>query len=520
MSEPLTTEHTSTGHVVPGRHSSSDEQLSSGRLGVLGIVFFVVAAAAPLVGMTGAVPVAIAAGNGAGVPGAYVAIGIVLVVFSSAYSAMSRVVTNTGAFFAYVGRGLGLAAGVGSALVSVLAYLAIQLGIYGFFGGLLAGQMNDTFGIDAPWWLWTLIAWALVLGLSVLSVDVGAKVLGLLMVCELISLAVTAIAVIASGGGPDGAGLTASFAPQNVFVGGLTGSAGIALAFAFASYIGFEATAIYGEESKDPERTVPRATYVAVGLITVIFAAASWAIVSGLGTSGVVDRVAEISSVDGVPLADPAAVLFTVASTYVGSWLATVMSWLVVSSLFAGLLAFQNCSARYLFSLGRAGVLPRALQRTNRHGAPGLASVSTSVITGAVIVVFAVAGLDPVLNLFYWLSGMAVIAVVLVEILVCLAVLAHFRGTRRGGHWWSTTAAPVLAGLGLLTGLYLLISRFGLLAGTVPDGVDPTVTAWRLSTTGWTLVLLPFVVFLVGLGVGAVLSRQADSRPALRDIVG
>jgi amino acid transporter len=131
-----------------------------------------------------------------------------------------------------------------------------------------------------------------------------------------------------------------------------------------------------------------------------------------------------------------------------------------------------------------------------------------------------VAGLDPVLNLFYWLSGMAVIAVVLVEILVCLAVLAHFRGTRRGGHWWSTTAAPVLAGLGLLTGLYLLISRFGLLAGTVPDGVDPTVTAWRLSTTGWTLVLLPFVVFLVGLGVGAVLSRQADSRPALRDIVG
>jgi amino acid transporter len=450
-----------------------------------------------------------------------VAIGIVLVVFSSAYSAMSRVVTNTGAFFAYVGRGLGLAPGVGSALTSVLAYLAIQLGIYGFFGGLLAGQMNATFGIDAPWWLWTLIAWALVLGLSVLSVDVGAKVLGLLMICEIASLAAVAVAVIAHGGGPDGAGIAASFSPGNVLVGGLTGSAGIALAFAFASYIGFEATAIYGEESKDPERTVPRATYVAVGLITVIFAAASWAIVSGLGTDSVVERVAEISSVDGVPLADPAAVLFDVASTYVGDWLATVMSWLVVSSLFAGLLAFQNCSARYLFSLGRAGVLPRALQHTNRHGAPGLGSVLTSVITGVVIVVFALAGLDPVLNLFYWCSGMAVIAVVLVEILVCVAVLVHFRGTRRGGHWWSTLASPVLAGLGLLTGLYLLISRFGLLAGTVPDGVDPTVTAWRLSATGWTLVLLPFVLFLVGLGWGAALSRrQGERREALQAVVG
>jgi len=507
---------TAAGHAG----DAPDERLSAGRLGVLGIVFFVVAAAAPLVGMTGAVPVAIAAGSGAGAPGAYVAIGIVLLVFSSAYSAMSRVVTNTGAFFAYVGRGLGLAAGIGSALTSVLAYLAIQLAIYGFFGGLLAGQMNATFGIDAPWWLWTLIAWALVLGLSVLSVDVGAKVLGLLMVLELASLAAVAIAVLADGGGPDGAQLAASFSPANVFVGGLTGSAGIALAFAFASYIGFEATAIYGEESRDPERTVPRATYAAVILITVIFAAASWAVVSGLGTDDVVARVVEISSVDGVPLADPAAVLFSVATTYVGGWLATVMSWLVVSSLFAGLLAFQNCTARYLFSLGRAGVLPRALQHTNRAGAPGLGSAVTSVITGVVIVVFAVGGLDPVLNLFYWSSGMAVIAVVLVEILVCAAVLVHFRGTGRGGHWWSTLASPVLAGLGLLTGLYLLISRFGLLAGTVPEGVDPTVTAWRLSATGWTLVLLPFVVFLVGLVWGAALSRRGDRRDELQSIVG
>ncbi|WP_448616540.1 APC family permease [Modestobacter sp. URMC 112] len=493
--------------------------MSSGRLGVLGIVFFVVAAAAPLVGMTGGVPVAIAAGNGAGVPGAYVAVGIVLLLFSSAYSAMSRVVTNTGAFFAYVGRGLGLAPGVGSALTSVLAYLAIQLAIYGFFGGLLAGQLNATFGIAAPWWLWTLIAWALVLGLSVLRVDVGAKVLGLLMVLELLSLAVVAIAVMADGGGPDGASLAASFSPASVFAGGLAGSAGIALAFAFASFIGFEATAIYGEESKDPERTVPRATYVAVGLITAIFAAASWAVVSGLGTDGVVEQVLEISSVDGVPLADPAAVLFAVATTYVGSWLATVMSWLVVSSLFAGLLAFQNCTARYFFSLGRAGVLPHALQHTNRQGAPALGSVVTSAITGAVILLFAVAGLDPVLNLFYWTSAMAVIAVVLVEILVCVAVLVHFRRTR-GGPRWSTLAAPILAGLGLLTGLYLLVSRFGLLAGTVPEGVDPTVTAWVLSATGWTLVLLPFVVFLVGLAWGTALSRQGHRRDTLRSIVG
>ncbi len=71
MSERLApTAPPAAGHAAG---EAPDERLSAGRLGVLGIVFFVVAAAAPLVGMTGAVPVAIAAGSGAGAPGAYVA---------------------------------------------------------------------------------------------------------------------------------------------------------------------------------------------------------------------------------------------------------------------------------------------------------------------------------------------------------------------------------------------------------------------------------------------------------------
>lgn len=487
---------------------------------MVGIVFFVVAAAAPLVGMTGAVPVAIAAGDGAAAPGAYVAVGLALLVFSSAFSAMSRQVTNAGAFFAYVGRGLGVVLGVGSALVSLLAYLAIQLAIFGFFGGLLTHQMASTFGIHAAWWLWALLGWAIVLGLSVLSVDVGARVLGTFMVLELGSLMLVAIAVIGHGGGPGGLDVAASFAPRNVLVGGLAGSAGIALAFAFASYIGFEATAIYGEESTDPERTVPRATYLAIGVITAVFATSSFAIVSGLGAGRVVDRVTQISSVGGTPLASPAAVLFSVATTYVGHWLATVMSWLLVSSLFAGLLAFQNCGARYLFSLARAGVFPGSLRSTNARGAPAAGSAVASLVTGTVIAVFALARLDPVVNLFYWTAGVAVISVVMVEILVCVAVLVHFRPPHAGRHWWSTAVAPALAGAALLCGLYLLIARFGLLAGTVPDGVDPAVTAWRLSPLGWTLVLLPFVSLAIGTLLGRAVVRSPRDRAALADIIG
>ncbi len=62
----------------PAPAETPETALHHGRLGVFGIVFFVVAAAAPLVGMTGAVPVAIVVGNGAAAPGAYVMVGIVL----------------------------------------------------------------------------------------------------------------------------------------------------------------------------------------------------------------------------------------------------------------------------------------------------------------------------------------------------------------------------------------------------------------------------------------------------------
>ena len=503
--------------LQPGPAATPDTSLRKGRIGVIGIVFFVIAAAAPLVGMTGAVPVAIVLGNGAGVPGAYLAVAIILLLFSVGYSAMSQHVTNAGAFFAYVGRGLGINVGVGSAFISLMAYLTIQLAIYGFFGAVVGGQMAAQFGIEAAWWLWVLIAWALVLILSVLSVDVGAWVLGVLLTLELLSLVVTAIAVFVKGG-PEGMNFAASFSPGAVLAGGIGGTAGIALAFAFASYIGFEATAIYGEESREPKKTVPRATYTAIIVIGVIFAFVTFAMVTALGSATVIDEVVARSTIDDIPLLDPAAVLFSIAAAYVGDWMATLMSWLVITSLFAGLLAFQNSSARYFFAMGRAGVFSQRLDHTNRFGAPGNGSITVSVITLVVTLVFVLRGWDPVLNMFYWFSAVAVIAIVVVEILVSIAVIAYFRKTKEDTRVWHTMIAPILAVIGLVLGLYLLMSRFALFAGTAAEGSDPTVQAWALNPLGWFLVLSPFLVFLIGIGVGA-LRRKKENVDAIADLV-
>src|SRR6202012_1508520 len=66
-----------------------------------------------------------------------------------------------------------------------------------------------------------------------------------------------------------------SFAPSTVF----SGSAGIAMLFVFNSFIGFEGTASYSEEARDPKRTVSRATYTAIAIAGIFFSITSWAIV-------------------------------------------------------------------------------------------------------------------------------------------------------------------------------------------------------------------------------------------------
>jgi amino acid transporter len=479
--------------------------LKSGRLGVLGIVFFVVAGSAPLIGITGAVPVAMLLGNGAAVPGAYLAVGITLLIFSVGYATMSRTMTNSGAFFAYVGKGLGVNAGVSAAFAALVAYITVQLAIYGFFGVVVSGFATG-FGLDLPWYVWSLLIWVVVTGLSLLSVEAGARVLGVALALELLVLVIAGIAILANGG-PEGWNIGASFNPAEVFAGGFAGTAGIALAFAFASFIGFEATAIYGEEAKDPKRTVPIAIYTSIAVISVLFALVSFAMVTGMGASQVTDRVIELS--DG--LANPPGVLFGLTDQYVGSWLTVAMGVLIITSLFAGLLAIQNNAARYFFALGRGGVLPVSMSRVNKAGAPVYGVILTSIIAAIVIIIFAIAGLDPFTNLFSWMSSVTVIALVLVEILVSIAVIRYFT-KNEGGTVWSTKIAPALSILLLGAGLYLLMSRFNLLAGTVPEGVDPSLieSAWLLNPLGWFLVLLPFLALIIGFVVAIINKKENE----------
>lgn len=433
-----------------------------------GVVFLVLAAASPLIGLTGAVPTAMVIGNGLGASLAYVAVGAMLALFAVAYVAMSRQVTNAGALYAYVGRGLGLRVGLGAGGMAIWAYLCVQVAVYGFFGAVAAGAVEEWFGASVPWWVLTFGLMVLVQVFGYLQVEVGARVLGVLMALEWGTIVVLSLVILVRGGAGDGYALGTVLSPSTL----LSGAPGVALVMAFASMFGFESTAIYGEEVRDPKRSIPRATFTALAAITAFFAFNSWALVVGYGP----DRAVEVAG-RTLESGNPAAYVFEAGGTYLGSWAPHAMTVFVITSMFACNLAFHNGIARYLWTLGRDGVLPAPLASVQpRTRSPYVASFTQTAVAAAIVVPFAVLDKDPVLTLFLWGSGIAVVGVVSLYILAAVAALVFFR-THRGAdsRTWNTLVAPAAAAAVMAAALALIVANFDVLVGST--GALPAVLA-------------------------------------------
>ncbi|CAM5716784.1 hypothetical protein SGRIM119S_00078 [Streptomyces griseorubiginosus] len=195
--------------------------------------------------------------------------------------------------------------------------------------------------------------------------------------------------------------------------------------FAVASMFGFESTAIYGEEAREPRKTVPRAAYASVTLIAAFLAFTTWMLVSAHGASQATSDAGK-----ALQSGDATSFVFAPITSLFGGWAGDVLPILLVTSLFAGILAFHNSANRYLFSLGRDGLLPSGLTVVNRRHSPWGAGAAQTVISVLLVMPFAVLGKDPVLTLFSWLSGVSVLGVMLLYFLTsvwssCLPPLAR-----------------------------------------------------------------------------------------------
>ncbi len=447
---------------------TGDVQASGGlrknTLGLFSLVFFVVAAASPLTGVVGGLPVAIFTGNGAGIPVVYIAACLILMLFSVGYIAMSRHVKSAGAFYTYIATGLGEHWGGPASVLALLAYCAIQTAVVAMLGFFSALFLAEHLGVQVPWWALSMLCVVIAWVLGIKRVEVGGKLLGVLMLAEVAIVLLTDVMLLVNKSGP----LTfASFEPS-VF---LQGNIGIAFIFAIAAFIGFESTAIYAEECREPQKTVPRATVCALLLITAFFCFTSWALVQAYGFDELV----------AIARRDPGNFVFDITRRYVGQWAVDTMSVLLITSLFAAALAFHNNISRYIFSISRDGLIWKELCRTHpANGTPHNASHLHSVLLLLLLAGMGSANLDPMVHIFAFGSAIATLCIMVLQVGVSAAVMVFFRRTHApGGGAWRTFWAPLLALLGMSATLMMMVTNLPLLSGS--DAPQIELIPWGIA---------------------------------------
>src|SRR5215207_7965430 len=171
--------------VSDGTESPQRGRSLTGSLGVTAIVFMVVAAAAPLTVVGGAAPLGILLGNGVGYPAMFAISAVVLLLFSVGLATMAKHVPKPGAFFTFVGYGLGRPMGLATAYLALLTYTTIQVAVYGYMGYLIEVTIAGIGGPDLPWYLYALAVIALVGILGYRHIELSSKVLGVLLIGEI-----------------------------------------------------------------------------------------------------------------------------------------------------------------------------------------------------------------------------------------------------------------------------------------------------------------------------------------------
>ncbi len=418
-------------------------------MGTAALIFTVLAVGAPLASVSGVFPVVISFG-GSAAPIAYGIATVVLLAFAAGLATMSKFVPNPGAFYAYVTSGLGKHAGLGGAFLAIFAYWLIATATYAFFGSVTNRLIIAFGGPDIAWYWWQILGWVIVGFIGYRNVELSAKVLTVAMVLEVAIAVIFDVSIVARGGAE---GLSLPTIDSDVFN---LGSLGIAVLFSVLCFIGFESTAIFREEAKNPDKTVPRAMYLSVLLVGVFYAISIALMILAYGYSTAQD----------VALENPAGMFDEALGAFTAPILRDICAILLVNSVLASLIALTNMLSRYLYALGNDGVLPKALGEAHpKHGSPYRASLVVTAMIGLLGAPFMFVAEEPMV--FYAnMVGVGMYALMVLMTLASVAVLVFFRrNPQPGTSALKTTIAPIVSILSFAFVLYLATTNMDLISG-------------------------------------------------------
>lgn len=456
--------------------TESPKKQLSGSLGVFSIVMMVVATAAPLTVMVASTPVMISMGNGAAAPVDALVATIIMFLFTAGFVSMTQYVSNAGAFYSYIQKGLGRSLGLGAATLSIISYSLILLALEAYVGYAISDTLNKFIEVNIPWWIYSLAVITLIGYLGYRDIELSSKFLGVALFLEISVVIIIDIAVFIHHGV---SGMDTRPWQLNTFI---SGSPGLGILFAIFSFVGFESTVIYREEAKDPDKTLPKATYIAVAVIGVFYVLSMWSEVVGFG----------INNLDDIIKNHPADMYIYLSENYAGKVVTDIMQVLLITSLFACALSLHNIIVRYQYTLGKQGVLNKRLSDIHHeHGSPYFSSLVQSVIMFAIMGALVLKGADPVAQIYAWGATAGTLGYMIILALTCIAVI-FFYSRQKGGNWWNSKVAPTGGLIGIACCIAVAINNLPALVG---------------GTNGNTVATGIFLLLIVSFGVGFITAQ-------------
>jgi amino acid transporter len=495
------------------RATDESHQLKGGTLSTWGAVAMAVAVLSPAMAMayntTGAATFA-----GTSTPFAFLLGGIGCLALAFVVIGFTRRMASAGYAYTYASRTLGQSAGFLTGWLYFFGFFCFvpmtMSGVGGFTRDLIASEWWK--GIPGySWFVIFLIGMALLVFLAVYDIKLTARtqlIVGILTVGVIVILDL----IVTAKGGANGNTL-APLTPAHTLKGGF-GGIGFGLIFGVLSYIGFETSAVLGEETKNPRKAIPVSVVIAVVFAILFYVWTTYSIAIGLG----------VNEAGSNKWASDFTVLFTISDTYASHFLTVLIEIAAILSAFVVCLACATAAARTMFAMGREGTLPAALGRT--HPTYKTPANATLLIAGLATVVAALVGFgwpyDSLgggpFTVFYLLASIGGLGIIVVYMVLCAAGAVWFRREHRNYNPIVHLLVPALG---------VIIFGFGLYGSIYPGGplhLPLAIIPWVIL--GWIILGVVFLRYLRSrrpeavARIGSILGEEGGEEAAVLDEPG
>src|SRR5713226_9565346 len=352
---------------------------------------------------------------GAAIPLCYVIAFIITLFVANQYSEFSRELPSSGSAYTFVTEGLGKYMGY---LTAWFGLIAIIIGIpytFTLLGVNMEALVMRWFGLDLNWSFWYVLTLGIAFALCYWGIRQSTNVDLTFMVFE-VGVGVILAVIVLFHVGQQGA-LTLKPFTLGVIPPG--GNLSIGVILAVLTFIGFEAAAALGEETRNPHRSIPLAVFGSMILVGLFYVLLAYAGTVGYGINNMVTG-----------FANDAAPYDTISRHVSGPVLVVLIDIAGVVSYFSASLAIINSGARVAYKVGRDGLLPRWIAWLHPTRLNPVAAITAICVLGLVIGLIAGYAMMPLVAFGFW-GTLDALFVMLVYALVCIASILFFWRKRR-----------------------------------------------------------------------------------------